>query len=186
MKITHEDSKPNFTFLPLSLNLKHFPPITCCTWNSYQNITCLKEAYLAIYLERILLSSLNSSTHCSYCTFVTSQFVANDNSFVLGLLCYHWLSFRNHESSLHRVFTWFVFFSLGCVYLCCHLLCTFDGWVLILVFYLHGFSFSQLHCMHAQHQIYPLQVHVHKLDWRNKVQETKHMFITHPHIIIPF
>jgi hypothetical protein len=40
--------------------------------------------------------------------------------------------------------------------------------------------------MHAKHQIYPLQVHVHKLDWRHKVQETKHMFTTHPHIIIPF
>jgi hypothetical protein len=31
-------------------------------------------------------------------------------------------------------------FSLGCVYLCSHLSCTFDGWVLILDFYLQGFS----------------------------------------------
>jgi hypothetical protein len=30
-------------------------------------------------------------------------------------------------------------FSLGCVYLCFHLPCTFDGWVPILDFYLLGF-----------------------------------------------
>jgi hypothetical protein len=35
-------------------------------------------------------------------------------------------------------------FSLGCVYLCPHLLGTFDGWVPILDFYLHGFS-PQIH-----------------------------------------
>jgi hypothetical protein len=32
-------------------------------------------------------------------------------------------------------------FSLGCVYLCSHLPCTFDGWVPILDFYLQSFSF---------------------------------------------
>jgi len=32
-------------------------------------------------------------------------------------------------------------FSLGCVYLCSNLPCTFDGWVLILDFYLQGLSF---------------------------------------------
>jgi hypothetical protein len=32
-------------------------------------------------------------------------------------------------------------FSLGCVYLCSHLSCTFDGWVHILDFYLQCFSF---------------------------------------------
>ncbi len=41
------------------------------------------------------------------CTSITSQFVADDNSFVLGLLCYRWLSFCSYESSLHMVFTWF-------------------------------------------------------------------------------
>ncbi len=30
-----------------------------------------------------------------------------DNTSVLSLLCYHWLSFCNHKSSLHSVFTWF-------------------------------------------------------------------------------
>ncbi len=34
----------------------------------------------------------------------------------------------------------FVFFSLGCVYLCSHLPWTFDGWVSILDFYLQGFT----------------------------------------------
>ncbi len=33
-------------------------------------------------------------------------------------------------------------FSLGCVYLCSHLPCTFAGWVPILDFYLWGFSSS--------------------------------------------
>ncbi len=72
--------------------------------------------------------------------------MANDSSFTLSLLCYRWLSFHSHESSLHRVFTFyfrwlFAFaFSLGCVYLCSHLLCTFDRWVPILDFYLQGFS----------------------------------------------
>jgi hypothetical protein len=46
-----------------------------------------------------------SSTHHSFCTSITSRFVANDNSFILNLFCYRWLSFRKHESSLHRVFT---------------------------------------------------------------------------------
>jgi hypothetical protein len=31
-------------------------------------------------------------------------------------------------------------FSLGCVYVCFHLPCTFDGWVPILDFYVHDFS----------------------------------------------
>jgi len=36
-----------------------------------------------------------------------------------------------------------LFFSLGCVYLCSHLPCTFDGWVPILDFLFTGF-FSSL------------------------------------------
>jgi len=74
------------------------------------------------------------STQHNYCTYVTNWFVANDNSFILGFLCYRWLSFCSHESSLHKVLTWFLlivcfFFSFGCVYLCFHLPCTFDGWL---------------------------------------------------------
>jgi hypothetical protein len=50
---------------------------------------------------------------------------------------------------LHKVFTWFLLivcfvFSLGCVYLCFHLPCTFDKWVPILDFYLQGFSSTWL------------------------------------------
>ncbi len=71
--------------------------------------------------------------------------MAFDNSFVLSLLCYHWLSFHRHESSLHgslHDICWlFAFvFSLGCVYLCSYLPCTFVGWVPILDFDLWGFS----------------------------------------------
>jgi hypothetical protein len=45
---------------------------------------------------------------------------------------------------LHRIFIWFLLivcfcFSLGCVYLCFHLSCTFDGWISILDFVLQGF-----------------------------------------------
>ncbi len=75
-----------------------------------------------------------------------ARFVADGNSFILGLLCYSWLSFCSDESSLHWVFIWFVLLlfafvsSLDCFYLCFHLPCTFDGWVLILDFYLHGFK----------------------------------------------
>jgi len=36
-------------------------------------------------------------------------------------------------------------FSLGCVYLCSLLPCTFDGWVPILHFYLQGFSYPNYH-----------------------------------------
>jgi hypothetical protein len=44
----------------------------------------------------------------------------DDNSFILGLLSYCCLTFHCHESSLHRVFTWFVLMyvfvsTLGCV-----------------------------------------------------------------------
>ncbi len=34
--------------------------------------------------------------------------MVDDNFFILGLLCYCWLSFCSHESSLHRVFIWFL------------------------------------------------------------------------------
>jgi hypothetical protein len=59
---------------------------------------------------------LISSTHHNLCTFVTSWFVAKDNFFVLGLLCYYWLSFCSHESFVHRIFIWFsftIFFFFG-------------------------------------------------------------------------
>jgi hypothetical protein len=74
------------------------------------------------------------------------RFLIDDNSFVLGLLCYCLLSFRSHGSSLHKVFIYFgslftFVFSLGCLYMCSHLPCTFTGWVPILDFYLQGFSF---------------------------------------------
>jgi hypothetical protein len=91
---------------------------------------------------RLLVGSLSLS-HIAAIS-VIGQFVTNDNSFVLGFLCYCWLLF--HEFSLHKVFIYFCslfafVFSLGCVYLCSHLSCTFAGWVPILDFYLQGFFF---------------------------------------------
>jgi len=72
--------------------------------------------------------------------------VTNKNSFALGLLCYCWLSFIAMSplciGSLPD-FCWLfaLVFSLGCVYLCSHLPCTFDRWVPILDIYLQGFSY---------------------------------------------
>jgi hypothetical protein len=51
------------------------------------------------------------------------------------------------SSSMHKVFDWFFcwlfafVFSLGYVYLCSYLPCTFAGWVPILEFYFKGFFF---------------------------------------------
>ncbi len=86
----------------------------CCTWSRF----------------------FISSTHHNYCTFVTNRFVVDDNSFVLGLLYYRWLSFRCHEYSLHSVFTWFLLIICFCFfyYFCSHWPCWFDGWVPILHF----------------------------------------------------
>ncbi len=72
--------------------------------------------------------------------------MADDSSFILRFLCYHWLSFRSHESSLHRVFTWFLlivcfYLFLGCIYLCFFCPCIFYGWIPILDFYLHLFIY---------------------------------------------
>jgi hypothetical protein len=80
----------------------------------------------------MLVNTVHFIRHC--------QFVTNDKSFVLGLLCYCWLSFHTHESSKHKVISWYFcwlltsLFYLGCVYLCFNLPCTFAGWVLILDF----------------------------------------------------
>ncbi len=66
----------------------------CCTWSKF----------------------LIFSPHHSYGTFVTNWFVADDNSFILSFLCYRWLSFRSHEYSLHRVFTWLLLIVCFCFF----------------------------------------------------------------------
>jgi len=68
----------------------------------------------------------------------------HDSSFILGLLCYCYCYFLVMSPlciwSLSDFCWLFAFvFSLGCVYLCSLLPCIFDGWVLILDFYLHNF-----------------------------------------------
>jgi len=91
----------------------------------------------------IALSSIFiSSTHHSHCTFIINWFVANDSSLVLIPFCYCWLSFRNHQSSLHKVY-WFIvcfcFFFRLCVFVF-SFACIFAGWVPILDLFLKGFS----------------------------------------------
>ncbi len=49
------------------------------------------------------------------------------------------------NTGLYLIFVdcFFLVFSSGCVYMCSLLPCTFVGWVLILDFYLQGFSWCQ-------------------------------------------
>ncbi len=99
--------------------------IGCCTWSKF----------------------FISSTHHNYCTFITSQFVTDDcfscfRSSLLSMIVILLLG-----SYLHRIFFSLFFVivylrfssSLGCFYLCSHLPCTFDGWVLILDSYIMVF-----------------------------------------------
>ncbi len=69
--------------------------------------------------------------------------MANDCYFILGLIIVncHFVSMSLLCIGSLLDFCWlFAFvFPLGCVYLCSHLPCTFDGWVSIHDFYLHGF-----------------------------------------------
>ncbi len=80
---------------------------------------------------------------------VVSKYIFHHSSLVLGLFCYvdcHFIIMSPLCTRSLPDFCWlFAFvFSLGCVYLCSHLPCSFDGWVPILDFYLQGFfSFLQ-------------------------------------------
>jgi hypothetical protein len=103
--------------------------VGCCTW----------------------LGFFVSPTHLSQCTFITSWFVTDDNSFILGFLCYHWLSFRHHESSLHKVFIWFICwlftFVFSWVVSTCVLFCLvllMDGFSSFILIYKFFFSFSPI------------------------------------------
>jgi hypothetical protein len=121
-----------------------FSPLNVCFLLSIANVHSLiactnhSDSSVGYY---IWSQFLISSTHHNLCTSITSQFVAEDNFFILGLLCYCWLSFCSHVYFLHRVFILFLlticfFFSLGCVYVCSYLPHIFVGWVPILEFYL--------------------------------------------------
>ncbi len=66
-----------------------------------------------------------------------------------NFFCYYWLSFHNHEcfcigSSPNFCWLFALVFSLGCVYLCSHLPCTFVGCVPI-----HDFLFIRSFYLHA-------------------------------------
>jgi hypothetical protein len=102
---------------PLSIGCPLIPMFNCLRFSFANFIHCLMISYPPPLSFALL----------------TSSFVVDGSFFVLGLLCYCWLSFHSCEFSLHRVFTWlfgwlfaFVFLFSDCVYLCCHLLCTFD------------------------------------------------------------
>jgi hypothetical protein len=81
---------------------------------------------------------------------VDYRFVAMNPLCIGSLLDFRWL---------------FAFvFSLGCVYLCSHLACTFDGWVPILDFYFQGFS-----------SFIPRNLHTWVKKWSFKVQKKLQM-----------
>jgi hypothetical protein len=88
----------------------------CCTWSCFLSLSLLH-----LYI---------------------SWFVVDDNSFILGLLSYGWLSFCCHESSLHMIFTWFLFCWLfafvwvvsTCVHICLALL-LMDGFPSLIFIY---------------------------------------------------
>ncbi len=73
--------------------------------------------------------------------------MAKYSSFILGFLCYYWLSFHSHESSLHKVFTWFLLIVCFCfLFRLCLLVFSFALYfcwmVRILDFYWWGFPSS--------------------------------------------
>jgi len=84
----------NVCFLLLITHIHNF---TMCTSHSDFSTNCCIWSWFFI-----------SSTHHNQCTSVISQFVVNDNSFILSLFCYYWLSFHSHGSYLHRIFTLFL------------------------------------------------------------------------------
>ncbi len=103
---------------------------------------CLRFSFVK-FIHCLVISSPPPLSFAS----LTSGFVVDDSLFlfVLGLLCYCWLSFRSCASSLPDFCWLFVFVFLDCVYLCCHLLCTFDEWVHMFDFHLQSFSFVFTH-----------------------------------------
>ncbi len=85
------------------LLITHVHSLVVCTCHNTSSMGC------CIWLGFLIFPNIISSAPSSL------AFVADDDSFVLGLLCYRWMSFCSHGSSLHKVFTWFlliVFFEL--------------------------------------------------------------------------
>jgi hypothetical protein len=74
-----------------------------------QAITILQQV-VAFGWSSSSLPNIISSSHLSL------AFVADDDYFVLGFLCYCWMSFCSHGSSLHRVFTWFLLIVCFCFF----------------------------------------------------------------------
>jgi len=97
-----------FVHKPLSCVINNFlSPLNACflllTTHVHSPITCASHcnSSMGCYIwSRFFIFF----THHNWCTFDINQFVVDDNSFILGLFCYYWLSFRGHESSLHRIF----------------------------------------------------------------------------------
>ncbi len=106
----------------------------CCTWSGSSSLPHI----IGIALSSIFISF----THHSHCTFIVNWFVADDSSLILIPFCYCWLSFRYHQSSLHKVYlliVCFCFFFRLCVFVF-SFACIFAGWVPILDLFLKGFS----------------------------------------------
>jgi len=84
---------------------------------------------------------------------LSNRFVVDDCFLILGLFCYCWSSFHDFGSYFAKGFLFLSFcwlfvliFSLGCVYSCFYLPCTFDRWVFVLDFLMWGFSLVMMGC----------------------------------------
>jgi len=105
-------------FLLLIVHLHN--PTMCVNHNNFSTGCCTWPKFFIF------------STQHNYCTYVTNWFVANDSSFILGFLCYRWLSFCSHESSLHKVLTWFLLIVCFCFFLLVVSICVFICLVLLM------------------------------------------------------
>jgi hypothetical protein len=100
----------------------------CCTWLKFF-ISSTHHSCSAI-LSLVDLWQVTTLLSWVFFVIVDCHFVSMSHPCTRSLSDFCWL---------------FAFvFSLGCVYLYSHLPCTFNGWVSILDFYLHGFSFFLL------------------------------------------
>jgi len=89
----------------------HFTLLTMCV---HSRATCTSHSdSLVGYCT--WLGFIIFPTHHSYYTFIISRFLVDDCFFILGFLCYRWLSFYSLGSYLHKVF--FSLFFVDCLLL---------------------------------------------------------------------
>jgi hypothetical protein len=97
-------------FHRLSLSLSNLPHTTLqVSWYG----SC-RFAIFFLLKEQHLVDIAAEASHSFH--IIASATPWQANSFVLGLLCYRWLSFCNNESSLHKVFIWFLLIVCFCFF----------------------------------------------------------------------